>query len=314
MHENIKISDISPLNTDIDTSKVITQSLSWPATAAQQLPIDVLRLDLLHPVISGNKWFKLQYHLRNAMAQGKKGLLTFGGAWSNHLVATAATARLAALSAIGIVRGDKPAHASFTLQDAMDYGMELQFIARTAYADETALVNEMQKKYPDYLIVPAGGQSPAGVQGAAEILSLLPHQQYTHIACAVGTGTMMAGLLQASLPHQSVIGFSSLKFPDREHNSILDFLRQQSPHSNFQLIYDYHFGGYAKKNAALIASMNRLYEQYQLPTDLVYTGKLFYGLSDLVEKNYFPANSRLLVIHSGGLQGNRSLAPGILRF
>ena len=314
MHENIKISDIEPLITEIDTDRVVLQSLALPAAGSRNIRIDVLRLDLLHPVISGNKWFKLKYHLQKAKQLQKKGILSFGGAWSNHLVATAASAQLAGLSAIGIVRGEAPPQLSPTLLDAQHYGMHLQFIPRTQYADERTIVNGMTEKYPEYLVVPAGGQSDLGVRGAAEILSLVSKNDYTHIAAAAGTGTMLAGLLHTSQPDQVVLGFSSLKISDPDNNTLISFVRQYSDHAGLQMIYQYHFGGYARMNDTLLNFMNDLYEQYQLPTDLVYTGKLFYGISDLVANNFFPMNSRLLVVHSGGLQGNRSVKPGILRF
>ncbi len=310
MHENIKITDKTV--TVVDIHKAFLQPLLLPEAAARDILIDVLRLDQVHPVISGNKCFKLKYHLLNATEQKKKGVLTFGGAWSNHLVATAYAAKDAGLSCIGIVRGEKPAYLSNTLQDAVGYGMELLFISREQFAAD----NDQYWKdhYPDHLVVPHGGGGEEGIRGAAEILQLVNADIYTHIACAVGTGTMFAGLVRASLSHQQVLGISSLKIADPQRNSILDFVQRHVHQTNFQLFYTYHFGGYAKKNEALLQFMNRLYDLYHLPTDLVYTGKLLFGITDLINNNFFHANSRLLIVHSGGLQGNRSLAPGILRF
>lgn len=317
-HENIKICDIrnlfrpSTYHQSIDLDKVIIQSLPLPALSMAGITADVLRLDLVHPVISGNKWFKLKYHLQAALETGSKGLLTFGGAWSNHLVATAAAAAEASLPSVGVVRGERPEQLSPALQDAANAGMSLIFVSRTAYAEEAALHIAMLQQFPGYYLVPQGGQSEAGVRGAKEILQLVPDAaQYTHIACAVGTGTMMAGLVEASDPQQQVLGFSSLKLSDTVDNSLTAFLRSHTAKSNYQFIWQYHFGGYARKTAALTDFMRTLFQQTAIPTDIVYTGKLLYGLNELAKEKFFPANSRLLAVHSGGLQGNRSLPAGL---
>lgn len=305
---------MTPINTyqTVDCTKAIVQPVhnaAWP-----RVTLSVLRLDLIHPVLSGNKWFKLKYHLQQAMHQQKKGILTFGGAWSNHLVATAIAGRLSGLQTIGVVRGEAPARLSATLQEAKRYDMQLQYVARTVFSQEADLFAAMQEQYPHHLLVPAGGQSNTGVQGAAEILSLTDQTQYTHIACAVGTGTMITGIARSLAPHQKVIGFSSLKLADPHHNSLQHFIGQHAPANNWQLIYDYHFGGYARKKEPLTGFMNHLYREHGIPTDFVYTGKLFYGLFELISKDFFPPGSRILAIHSGGLQGNRSLLPGTLAF
>lgn len=298
----------------VDLTKAIVQSLPDEAWAKNDVLVNVLRLDRIHPVLSGNKWFKLKYHLQQAIQQNRKGLLTFGGAWSNHLVASSIACKLNDLACIGVVRGEAAAQLSPTLQEARHYGMQLQFVSRTAFSDEEQLIAAMQTEYPDFMLVPQGGQSEAGIQGAAEILALTDHSAYTHIACAAGTGTMLTGLVRASRPEQHVLGISSLKIADRENNSLLSFVKEHTGRTNFSMLYDYHFGGYARSNDILLRFMNTLYNEHQLPTDFVYTAKLMYGINDLIYKNYFPQESRLLAIHSGGLQGNRSLAPGILPF
>ncbi|WP_158644165.1 1-aminocyclopropane-1-carboxylate deaminase/D-cysteine desulfhydrase [Pseudobacter ginsenosidimutans] len=301
----------STYHQSIDLHKAIIQ----PLPLAAGITASILRLDLIHPVISGNKWFKLKYHLQAAMEAGSKGLLTFGGAWSNHLVATAAAAAELSLPAVGIVRGERPAQLSAALQDATDAGMLLHFVSRSAYADESVLHTAMQEQFPGYYLVPQGGQSEAGVCGAADIMQLVPDAaQYTHIACAAGTGTMMAGLVEASNPQQQVLGFSSLKLSNTDDNSLASFLEARTTKHNYQFIWQYHFGGYARKTTVLTGFMNNLFQQTAIPTDIVYTGKLLYGLNDLAAGNFFPANSRLLVIHSGGLQGNRSLPAGLLDY
>lgn len=299
----------------IDQNRAVVQPLLLPEFAAAGIRADILRLDLIHPVISGNKWFKLKYHLKAAMDAGYKGLLTFGGAWSNHLVATAGAAAAASLTAVGVVRGEIPAVLSPALQDAADSGMQLVFVSRNEYADEATLRRSMQERFPQHYLVPQGGQSGAGVQGAGEILSLVQEpQQYTHIACAAGTGTMMAGLAVASNPQQQVLGISSLKLGNTEYNSLETMLQAWAPYPNYRLFYQFHFGGYARKTTLLTDFMNRVWQQTGIPTDIVYTSKLLYGISALAIENFFPTQSRLLLIHSGGLQGNRSLPPGTLLY
>lgn len=287
-------------NQPVDLSKAIIHPLPDERLQKQGITMEVLRLDRIHPVVSGNKWFKLKYHLQEAIQQHKKGIITFGGAWSNHLVATAFACQQAGLACMGIVRGEELPTA--TLQDARRYGMQLQFVPRHY---------QYEQEHTDYLVVPMGGQNNLGVAGAAEILQTIDRSSYTHIACAMGTGTMMAGLVKASDPHQQVLGISSLKLP-AGNNTLHDLVVQQG--TNFNICYDYHFGGYARKTNELISFMNDLYTRHQLPTDFVYTGKLLFGLFHLASKGYFGGGSRILVIHSGGLQGNRSLPPGTLTF
>lgn len=273
-----------------------------------KIEVDVLRLDKISPVVAGNKWFKLRYYLEEAKSQHKKSILTFGGAWSNHIIATAAICKMQGLNAVGIIRGEEPKELSFTLSYAKELGMQLVFISRSDY---------QQKKIPatlqtnDFYVINEGGYGKIGAKGASTILDHCD-KIYTHYCCAVGTGTMMAGLINAVSPTQQVLGISSMK-----NNTALEEMIQVlvSPNENgWELIHDYHFGGYAKHQPALFGFMNEFYKQTSIPSDFVYTGKLFYAISDLIGKNYFPAGSKLLVIHSGGLQGNISLSAGTLIF
>jgi 1-aminocyclopropane-1-carboxylate deaminase len=303
------------INQPVDLTKAVVQPLASALFQQMNVTIDVLRLDRIHPVISGNKWFKLKYHLQEAVQQNKKGILTFGGAWSNHLVATALACQQSNLASIGIIRGEQPAVLSATLQEVQEYNMQLQFISRTAYSNEAALLPELQRTYPDYYIVPQGGQSHLGVLGAAEIMQLTQIKSYSHVSCATGTGTMLAGLVHAALPHQQVIGICSLKMPANDNNSLNSFVKPYAANEKqFTIFYDYHFGGYARKTGELIRFMNTIYQKHDLPTDFVYTGKLLFGIIQLVQTRYFQPGSRILIVHSGGLQGNRSLPEGTLTF
>lgn len=276
----------------------------------KEVSLHVLRLDTIHPVISGNKWFKLKEYLKDAAAQGKGSIITFGGAFSNHIIATAAACRQKGFKAFGIIRGEQPAQPSHTLQAAKEAGMQLHFVSREAYR---------QKHIPDELnyvkdayIIAEGGYGAKGAEGASAILDLAEKKQYTHIAAAAGTGTMLAGLLRVAEHNQQVLGVSVLKGHTGLYNDVQQLLPQ--PKGFLNILHDYHFGGYAKKNEALLRFMNDWFLQTGIPSDFVYTGKLFYALNDLIEKDFFPAGAQVLAIHSGGLQGNESLPKGTLIF
>lgn len=276
--------------------------------------VDVLRLDLIHPVISGNKWFKLKEYLKDAKTLNKKIILTFGGAYSNHIVATAAAAKQEGFKSIGIIRGEKPAMLSHTLQDAAQYGMQLFFTSRKAYS-KRIIPGEvsMNFKEDDIYIIDQGGYGAKGVEGAKDILLQPDTSSYTHIIDVVGTGTTIAGLIEASNKQQTIIGISSLKNNYSLQSEIENLISEENK-NRFTLIHDYHFGGFAKYSKQLIDFMNEWYQRTHIPSDFVYTGKLFFAVNDLLMKNYFPHNSKLLIIHSGGLQGNQSLPKGTLIF
>ena len=265
----------------------------------------VLRLDLIHPVISGNKWFKLRFYIRHALDSGQQKIVTFGGAWSNHIVATAAACKEAGIKCAGIIRGEEPATWSSTLSTARDLGMELHFISRSDYRNKK-IPDQVLEEKP--LVVPEGGYGPEGEAGAATISEYFDSADSTHICCAVGTGTMMAGLIRSS-PDLHVTGINVVKNAGAEV-SVRNLLVDIDP--EFEIIHNYVFGGYAKYNANLITFMNSFFTRTGIPSDFVYTGKLFYGVDHLVRQGYFPVGSKILLIHSGGLQGNSSLEKGTL--
>jgi 1-aminocyclopropane-1-carboxylate deaminase len=268
----------------------------------------VLRLDKIHPIVSGNKWFKLRYYLKEAKELGRKKIITFGGAWSNHIVATAAACKMNNIAVAGIIRGEKPASLSPTLQQAEEYGMGLHFISREEYA-EKRIPPSLQSE--ENYLVPEGGFGQKGAAGAASILDGISGN-FTHYCCAVGTGTMMAGLINAISTGQQVIGAAVLKNNYALNENVRSLLGSQS--KEWQIIHDYHFGGYAKHRPELLSFMNAFYQQSGIPSDFVYTGKLFYAIDDLITADFFAPGSRLLLIHSGGLQGNGSLEKGTLIF
>jgi 1-aminocyclopropane-1-carboxylate deaminase len=270
----------------------------------------VLRLDRLHPVISGNKWFKLKNYLLQAKQSAANPVITFGGPWSNHLIATAFATREAGFDAVGIVRGEIPQVLSPTLSTAMRYGMKLEFISRKDYAGKTSpdFLNRLSLLYPGAYIIPEGGAGPLGILGSEDILRMIDASSYTHIVCAIGTGTMFRGLIRGSLPGQIVIGVPVLQGIESATILTPELLQRA------RLLQGYHFGGYARHPPELIDFMNEFFRETAIPSDIVYTGKLFYALRDSIRREYFPDSSRILVIHSGGLQGNGSLKPGTLEF
>lgn len=280
----------------------------------QGVAVEVLRLDLVHPGVSGNKWFKLKDYMADAAQGGRKVLLTFGGAFSNHLAATAAACHESGLKSIGVIRGERAPTLSHTLQQAEANGMDLYFTSREAYKTKQ-IPPEVWERYTreHVYIINEGGYGLKGRTGAQSILDYCTRERFTHIVAACGTGTTLAGLVAAAGPEQSVIGIPVLKnytAMEEEINALLP----PELHSRYTLIHDYHFGGYAKWTPALTRFMNWWYEETGIPSDFVYTGKLFYAVDDLIGKGYFPPGSRVLVIHSGGLQGNDSLPKGTLIF
>lgn len=254
--------------------------------------IAVLRLDLPDSEVSGNKWFKLKYNLQAAAEQGKDTILTFGGAYSNHIAATAAACKKLGLKSVGIIRGDAGTRNA-TLQKAKEHGMELRFVSREAYREKNnaAFLDELQGQYPGAYIIPEGGDNALGMAGCREILA--PETAgYRTICCAIGTGTTFKGLRQALLPHQSLIGIPVLK----------GFPRIGEPQA--ETFTEYHFGGYARHTPELLAFKQRFESIYDIPLDYVYTAKLFYAVCNLCDRQVLGNEHQILVIHSGGLQGN----------
>lgn len=289
--------------------KIDVQKLTSPLF--NKVESDVLRLDKIHPIVSGNKWFKLKYQILQAIEQNHNTIATFGGAFSNHIVATAFACKTASIKSIGIIRGEQPKNLSATLNAAVVFGMELIFVTREEFTNKSEL--EKKINLPCYWIN-EGGYSHLGMLGASEILNLVNKQSYTHILCSCGTGTMIAGIINASLPNQQIMGISALKGYINMTADIKNLLPAEAQSRTFEILHNYHFGGYAKHPVSLINWMNQLWEFEKLPTDIVYTGKLLFAISDLINQNYFATNSKLLIIHSGGLQGNLSLPNNTLRF
>jgi 1-aminocyclopropane-1-carboxylate deaminase len=289
-------------------------SLNNTGFGKRKVTVSMLRLDTIHPVVSGNKIFKLHYFLDEALNSLHKQVITFGGAYSNHLAATAFAAHLRGLKSIGIVRGETPPQFSHTLLFCLQNGMQLEFISRSSYQkiNTEEFQNTLTKKYGDHILIPEGGFSPKGAKGAKLIAHYFNSKNFTHICCAIGTATTFGGLINGCECEAGLIGFCVLK----NLNDIEARLKELKvdPAKKYSFNGDYHFGGYAKKTAGLITFMNTFYEENKIPLDHVYTGKMMFGVYDLVSKDYFPPGSNILCIHTGGLQGNESLPRGTLDF
>ncbi|WP_288096121.1 pyridoxal-phosphate dependent enzyme [Hydrotalea sp.] len=279
------------------------------AAVNQNITLAVLRLDVIHPEVSGNKWFKLQFYLNEAIQQNSSRIATFGGAYSNHILATAVACKMAGMPCIGFIRGEEK--ITPTLKAAANADMELHFISRTDYRNKTLL--QQQFRQSGYYWVQEGGYGEPGAAGAATIHRFIPSQT-THITGAVGTGTMLAGLLKGAVPHQTILGIPVLKGAENIQQDIALLVKEPEKMKQMVWLNTYHFGGYAKHNNQLLQQMNEWWQLYRLPTDKVYTAKLMWAVFDLIEKKYFPSGSNIVAVHSGGLQGNASLLPHILKF
>ena len=280
----------------------------------KNVELSVLRLDEIHPVISGNKFFKLYYFLKEAKISTHKRVITFGGAFSNHLAATAFACKQNNIKCIGIIRGERPKELSPTLLFCQENGMQLSFTSRELYKQKTEklFIQELTKNFGEHILIPEGGFSVKGAKGAALIKRLYNGNDYTHICLPVGTATTFAGIVSENKSQTNMIGFSVLKNM-HDLDERLEEL-QINVDSKISFITEYHFGGYAKKTNELIHFINEFYSLHKIPLDFVYTGKMMFGILDLVRKNFFPKGSRLLAIHTGGLQGNTSLEKGTLIF
>lgn len=275
--------------------------------------VDMLRLDLLHPVVSGNKWYKLKYNIEYAHKHGYKSVLTFGGAYSNHLVATAAAARAYGLRSIGIIRGLHAAgKLTPTLASCKEYGMELVFAERSEYGkkNNTDWLKQLAQQYKDAFIIPEGGANVQGRKGIADITLQIP-DAYTHICVSVGSGTTMAGLRNNLECNKQVYGYVPMK-QGRYMTTEIENMLDEDNDSNWQLFDDWHFGGFGKWNDELIAFMNSFYTIHHIPLDIVYTGKMMFGVKEQLTAGLFPADAQILCIHTGGLQGNTSVQDRLI--
>jgi 1-aminocyclopropane-1-carboxylate deaminase/D-cysteine desulfhydrase-like pyridoxal-dependent ACC family enzyme len=297
------------LNTEFFFEKIFLQKIIARWLDEKKVSLHILRLDAMHEIISGNKWFKLKHFIDHAIKNNFETVATFGGAYSNHIIATAYACKLSALKSIGIIRGEEPEKLSHTLINAQNLGMKLFFVKREDYK------NFNKNIFQNAFWIEEGGYGIKGVEGAHEILQLLKDKNiYSHIICAVGTGTTLAGIIKAANPQQQMIGISVMKNNISLENEVAALLNENDQQKKFTVIHDYHFGGYAKHTKELLSFMNETWQQHQLPTDFVYTAKTFFAIKNMVEAEKISRGSNILMIHTGGLQGNLSLPSGTLQF
>ncbi len=291
------------------------QQIILPELNAKKVQLWIKREDAIHPFVSGNKFRKLKYNILKAFTERKSTLLTFGGAFSNHIAATAVAANLSGLKSIGIIRGDELANnfnevvkTNFTLKTAFENGMQLEFVARDSYREknEEYFIKKLKAKFGDFYLIPEGGTNSLAVKGCEEILDSTD-DAFDFICAAIGTGGTISGLINASKIKQKVFGFPALK-GDFLENEIHKFTSK----SNWELIPNYHLGGYAKYSIEFINFLNNFTKETNILLDPIYTGKMVYGIVDLVKKDYFDEGAKILAIHTGGLQGiygfNKKLA------
>jgi 1-aminocyclopropane-1-carboxylate deaminase len=279
--------------------EVITQEIQVDNASVK---LFIRREDLIHPFVSGNKFRKLKYNLLQAKKEKHHTLLTFGGAFSNHIAATAFAGKENGFQTIGIIRGEEletKIKENPTLQFAQDCGMKFEFVSREAYRQKESedFVSKLKEKYGSFYLVPEGGTNEFAITGCEEIL-IPADSEYDYVCCAVGTGGTISGVINSSFEGQKILGFPALKGGFLQKD-----IRNFAKKDNFSLITHYHFGGYGKVTNELIEFINSFYKTNKIPLDPIYTGKMVFGVIDLIQKNYFPSGSKILLIHTGGLQG-----------
>ncbi len=268
----------------------------------------IKRDDLTDPFISGNKYRKLKYNLLKAHEQGYKTLLTFGGAYSNHIHALASAGSRLGFKTIGVIRGERPAKLNPTLKDAESFGMEFYFVSRTAYRNKNHpdFLDDLRNKFGNFYLVPEGGSNALAVKGCTEIVDDF-EDDYDYVGLACGTGGTIAGIIAGLNGKSRVLGFPVLKSGSFLYDDITNLIEKYNgkKYDNWSLFTQYHFGGYAKFEWKLIRFINHMHDKHKLQLDPIYTGKMLYALCDLVHHGFFKRNTKILAIHTGGLQGIR---------
>ncbi|MCF6224526.1 MAG: pyridoxal-phosphate dependent enzyme [Flavobacteriaceae bacterium] len=272
-----------------------------------EVSISMKREDLIHPFISGNKYRKLKYNIYQAIEQKNKSLLTFGGAYSNHISAVAFAGNEYGFNTIGIIRGDELGNdlsstleQNNTLKLAAQHKMQFKFVSRSDYRlKHTAdFILQLKKEFGDFYLIPEGGTNSLAIKGCEEILKPVD-KEFDFICCSIGTGGTISGLINSAKANQKILGFPALKG---------DFLQKEIEkytiqNKNWSLIKDYHFGGFGKINEDLIHFMNAFKEETTISLDPIYTSKMMYGIVDMIKKGLFKKGTKILAIHTGGLQG-----------
>jgi 1-aminocyclopropane-1-carboxylate deaminase len=296
----------------IDIGAVITQSVTIAGRT-----VDIRRLDRIHPEVNGNKWYKLKYNLESAVSKGHHTVLTFGGPWSNHIHAAASACKLAGLRSIGIIRGEEPVKESTTIAFARACGMKMAFISREMYdlRDGDDFKGWLVEQFGEFYSIPEGGANFLGINGCMEILNDRDADRYDLVCCACGTGATLAGILLGSKGRVSVMGFSALRGGSFLQQAVLGHVRTVVSDERaaaeigerLRIETRFHFGGYGKWSAELESFILRMEKEIGIPFDQVYTGKMMYGIEKMLMNGELTDFPRILIIHSGGLQGRASM-------
>nr|WP_298997463.1 pyridoxal-phosphate dependent enzyme [uncultured Allomuricauda sp.] len=290
----------------MNPSAISNQEVVLPELKEKQIQLFIKREDTIHPFVSGNKYRKLKYNLKEAIKKEFDTLLTFGGAFSNHIAAAAFAGKEAGLKTIGVIRGEELKdkwRENPTLKLAQEHGMRLHFVSRESYRDKGThdFVSGLKETFGPFYLIPEGGTNTLAVKGCEEILTE-SDQYFDFICCCVGTGGTIAGLINASHSHQTVLGFPALK-----GDFLKEDIRKFVQNDRWRLLSEYHFGGYAKVDKSLIAFINAFKKETGIPLDAVYTGKMVFGIFDLIKKDTFKKGTQILAIHTGGLQGIKGM-------
>lgn len=286
------------------------QTIEDPLFKARSLNVQVLRMDVLHPVISGNKWMKLQPWIQLAKQDGNAGIVTKGGPWSNHVHAAAFAAHGEGLSFTAIVKG-KEEMLTPMLKDALKWGAKLIYVDDKNYKDDKKWIKLASSA--NELYIPMGGEGERAAEGVSQYLNNLNLPAFDHIICPIGTGTTFKGMAASNISYTKMIAINP-GINDPSYEQMLQELREKYPIKKFSLIEDKHLKKFGKWQPELVTKMNEWYQQWQLPTDIIYTAKMFFIFTELVKNGYLEENEGVLLIHTGGLQGNRSLPYGLLNF
>lgn len=287
------------------------ESILHPLFSKHNIIVKIKRDDLIHPIISGNKWRKLLGNVNFAQTEKYQGILSFGGAYSNHIHALAYTCQQHQLKAVGVIRGEQAYRNNFTLSWAEHWGMQLRFVDRKTYRRRTEkqYLQELQQQFPNYFIIPEGGSNQLALSGVAQLVTELKHQSdYDTLMLPVASGGTLAGIISADTQHQ-LIGIAVLKGADFLTKTIDDLLvNQHLKHNNWRILSEFHRGGYAKFSTEDSERLRAFSLQVGVPFEPIYSGKMVLALLDLIPTNYFPKNHTVMLIHTGGLQSLAGLA------
>ncbi len=290
------------------------EKINWKTDKNNLAKYTIARLDEIHPIISGNKLFKLKYNLEEAAKQ-QKGILTMGGAYSNHLAATAFACKEAGLASIGLVRGEMVTPLNSTLRFCVENKMNLIAIQRKDFYNNSNVVQKLMQQHSNFYFVPEGGSNKEGEKGCTEILSLI-HQAdtFSHIICAAGTATTCRGIAASATTHQTVVVIPVIKIPKEEQPLFIQKHLNIDTDAAIDIFFEFAGKGYAQKEEILFSFMNRFYKETKVSLDFVYTAKLIMAVNSLFDANYFSETHKVLVLHTGGLQGNDSLPEDVLKY